>query len=223
MAFFETLGGKIINAGQSIAQSTKNFADVTKLNSAISDYEKQIVDLYTIVGKSYYERHKNDANAEEQQRIMAINTLFKQIDGLKQQIKDIEGIVKCPNCGADVPRDSLFCSSCGSKVVKETAARHCSNCGMPLAADSMFCAHCGTKVEQAEAIVENDKMTETAQKLCPVCHAVLSEEDVFCSECGTPVNKTQQTVEVADAVSEPATPDPAVSEPAVSEPENKEV
>ncbi len=207
MAFFETLGGKIINAGQSIAQSTKNFADVTKLNSAVSDYEKQIMDLYTIVGKSYYERHKTDANAEEQQRITAINALFKQIDDLKQQIKEIEGIEKCPNCGADVPRDALFCNNCGSKIIKEAAGGHCANCGMPLAAGSMFCAHCGTKVEPVNANVGNTGTAEAVQKLCPVCHAVLTDGDVFCSECGSPVNQMQQTGEVAGAVSESATPE----------------
>lgn len=197
MAFFETLGGKIINAGQSIAQSTKNFADVTKLNSTMSDYEKQIMDLYTIVGKAYYERHKNDANAEERQRIMAINSLFQQIDGLKQQIKEIEGLTKCPNCGGDVPRGALFCNNCGSKIVKETSGRRCSNCGMPLAADSMFCAYCGTKVEQEAAKVENTEVSTGEQKLCPVCHAVLTDEDVFCSGCGTPVGRSTQTEETA--------------------------
>ena len=197
MAFFETLGGKILNAGQSIAQSTKNFADVTKLNSTASDYEKQIMDLYTIIGKAYYERHKNDANAEEQQRIMAINSLFKQIEDLKRQVKEIEGLTKCPNCGGDVPRDALFCNNCGSKIVKETSGRRCSNCGMPLAADSMFCAYCGTKVEQEAAKVENTEVSTGEQKLCPVCHAVLTDEDVFCSGCGTPVGQSTQTEETA--------------------------
>ncbi len=197
MAFFETLGGKILNAGQSIAQSTKNFADVTKLNSTASDYEKQIMDLYTIIGKAYYERHKNDANAEEQQRIMAINSLFKQIEDLKRQVKEIEGLTKCPNCGGDVPRDALFCNNCGSKIVKETSGRRCSNCGMPLAADSMFCAYCGTKVEQEAAKVENTEVSTGEQKLCPVCHAVLTDEDVFCSGCGTPVGRSTQTEETA--------------------------
>ena len=196
MAFFEELGGKIINAGQSIAQSTRNFADVAKLNSSVSDLEKQIIDLYTIVGKAYYERHKDDANAEERQRIMAINALFKQIYDLKHQIKEIEGVVKCQNCGANVSRGTLFCNNCGSKIIEETSGRRCSNCGMPLAEDSMFCANCGTKVVQEEAKAENTGAAAGAQKLCPVCHAVLTGEDVFCSECGTPVNRAPQTEEV---------------------------
>ena len=202
MAFFEALGGKIINAGQSIAQSTKNFADVTKLNSTVSDLEKQIMDMYTIIGKAYYEQHKNDANAEERQRIMAVNALFQQIDGIKRQIKEIEGLTKCPNCGADVPRDALFCNNCGSKIVKESTGRRCTNCGMPLVTDSVFCAHCGTKVEQEEIKAENVGAAGDNQKHCPICNAILSDEDAFCSGCGNPVKQALKTEEVADVAQE---------------------
>lgn len=41
MAFFEQIGKKITNAGQNVAQQTKNFTDVTQLNSAISEREKK--------------------------------------------------------------------------------------------------------------------------------------------------------------------------------------
>ena len=35
MAFFEQLGKRLADAGQGVAQQTKNLADVTRLNSAI--------------------------------------------------------------------------------------------------------------------------------------------------------------------------------------------
>ena len=160
MAFFESLGGKIKNAGQNIAQSTKKFADVTKLKSSISDYEKQINELYFVVGKAYYERHKDDTNAEDRKNLDAINSLFKQISELKEEIREKEGIATCPNCGKDVPGDAMFCNNCGCKIVKEPEVRLCANCGKPLPENSMFCAHCGTKVETAEEKTEKDE-TET--------------------------------------------------------------
>ena len=42
MAFFEEIGKRLTNAGQNVAQQTKNLADVAQLNSAISDKEKKI-------------------------------------------------------------------------------------------------------------------------------------------------------------------------------------
>jgi DNA-directed RNA polymerase subunit RPC12/RpoP len=159
MAFFDALGGKIKKVGQSISQSTKNFADVTKYKNSISDYEKQITERYKLVGKSYYERHKNDPNSEEKMNIDAINSLFKQINDLKQIIKEIEFVTKCPNCGSNVPANALFCNNCGSKILKEPTSRLCSNCGKPLAEGSIFCAECGTPVNQETEAEESSSET----------------------------------------------------------------
>ena len=54
MSFFDQIGKRITDAGQGVAQQTKNFADVTRLNSAISDKEKRISQLYQSIGKTYY-------------------------------------------------------------------------------------------------------------------------------------------------------------------------
>ena len=42
MSFFDNFSKKISQAGQGAAQSAKNFAAVTKLNSMVSDEEKKI-------------------------------------------------------------------------------------------------------------------------------------------------------------------------------------
>ena len=55
MAFFEQLGKRLADAGQGVAQQTKNLADVTRLNSAISEKERKISQLYLAIGQSYYE------------------------------------------------------------------------------------------------------------------------------------------------------------------------
>lgn len=54
MAFFEQLGKRLSDAGQGVAQQTKNFADVTRLNGAISDKERRITQLYQSIGQTYY-------------------------------------------------------------------------------------------------------------------------------------------------------------------------
>ena len=149
MAFLNDLGGKIKNAGQSIASSTKNFADVTKLKKNISDYDKQITELYTIIGKSYYEHHKDDTDAEDKDSILKINSLVEQVDNLKQQIREIEGFKKCPNCGGDVSATALFCNYCGSKMENEPEViTQCPNCGKDVTSDSLFCNNCGYKLSK---------------------------------------------------------------------------
>lgn len=153
MAFFEQLGKKITDAGQGVAQQTKNLADIARLNSSISDKEKRIANLYSEIGKAYYERHKNDAVAEEAASISEINTLFAEIEQQRDDISRIKGVAKCPNCGADVAHGSAFCNSCGQALAQNEPAiapadgKVCPSCGAVVADGNLFCNNCGTKIE----------------------------------------------------------------------------
>jgi predicted nucleic acid-binding Zn ribbon protein len=154
---FEKLGKRISDLGNSVAQNTKNFADTAGLQKANSDNKKKIEQLYAAIGKAYYEKHKNDPAAEEIASINEITALFAQIEENDEKIKQLKGVTKCENCGADVPSDSMFCNNCGTKVVKPVAApaaeaapasnqRLCPTCGQPVGQDNMFCNNCGAKL-----------------------------------------------------------------------------
>lgn len=158
MAFFEQLGKKLSDAGQGVAQQTKNFAEVTRLSSAISDKEKQITQLYQSIGQAYYQSHKDDTAAEFQAETDQIKALMKEINQHQEEIKQIKGVVKCPSCGADVPFQAAFCNCCGMKMAPSAppaqppapGTRLCPNCGTALGKDKLFCTHCGTKLEAKE-------------------------------------------------------------------------
>lgn len=158
MAFFEQLGKKLSDAGQGVAQQTKNFAEVTRLNSTISDKEKQITQLYQSIGQAYYQSHQDDAVPEFQAETEQIKNLLVEIAQHQEEIKQIKGIEKCPNCGADVPVQAAFCNSCGTKMtpsappvqVSAEGMRICPACGTALGKDNLFCTHCGTKLEEKE-------------------------------------------------------------------------
>lgn len=153
MAFFEQLGKKLSDAGQNVAQQTKNFADVTQLNSVISEAERKITQLKTELGQFYYENHKNDTDVEGANYITAINALKVEIQETRDKINVIKGVVKCEKCGAEIPSGSLFCNSCGNKVevpvisAAAPAGRVCPNCNSVVAEGNAFCNNCGTKME----------------------------------------------------------------------------
>lgn len=155
MAFFEQLGKRLTDAGQGVAQQTKNFTDVTRLNGTISEKERKISQLYSSIGESYYERRRNDSTSEELQKIEEINTLFAEIAQCREEIKQIKGVIKCPNCGAEVALNSAFCNSCGAKISQavettepvEVETRICPNCHAEVKKDNLFCNHCGAKLE----------------------------------------------------------------------------
>lgn len=158
MAFFEQLGKKISDAGQGVAQQTKNLADIAKLNNMVSGKEKRIAALYSEIGKAYYESHKNDAVAEEKAGISEINTLFAEIEQHRDEISRIKGIKKCPNCGADVASGSAFCNSCGQALAQDepapapTDGKVCKSCGAAVPDGNLFCNNCGARLEANQEV-----------------------------------------------------------------------
>lgn len=154
MAFFDDLGKKISQAGQTAVQKTKEMADIAKLNSSISDEERKIESGYREIGKLYVSLHDEEHEAAFAELIAGIHEAEKKIEEFKQQIKDIKGVVCCEKCGAEVSNNAAFCSSCGAPmpVVKPVEAEEpkCSKCGAALAPDTKFCTSCGNPVEQPE-------------------------------------------------------------------------
>ena len=159
MDFFEKLGKRISDMGSAVAQNTKNFADTTSLQKTNSDNKKKIEQLYTAIGKAYYEAHKNEADAAEAATMAEITALLAQIDENNEKIKQMKGVTKCANCGEDIAPDAMFCNNCGTKVVRETPAaapvveaapaieqRLCPTCGQPVGKDNLFCNNCGAKL-----------------------------------------------------------------------------
>ncbi len=50
----------------------------------------------------------------------------------------------CPNCGAPLKPDDVFCRKCGTRAV----ATNCPNCGAPILADDAFCRKCGARLQR---------------------------------------------------------------------------
>lgn len=155
MAFFEQIGKKITNAGQSVAQQTKNFADIAQINSSISEKEKRISQLFLNIGQAYYTRHKEDQTSEFCEIIEEIKGLYLEIEKNQEKIKEIKGVIKCPNCGADMPFNAVFCNACGVKVKEDQDVSeknemicYCPACNSVVDEDDLFCNHCGTKIEK---------------------------------------------------------------------------
>ncbi|MDE7389324.1 MAG: zinc ribbon domain-containing protein [Lachnospiraceae bacterium] len=164
MAFFDNLGKKLSQAGQEVSQQTRIFAETAKLNSSISDEEKQINNLYNQIGKSYFESNKDNEASEYRDAILAIRDALARIEGYKEQIRKVKGIKVCPNCGAEVTANAAFCTACGSKVpepmpepLPNSLVGNCPNCGAAVNIGSAFCDSCGYTLSQAP--VQNNVQT----------------------------------------------------------------
>lgn len=155
MSFFDNISKTISDVGQSTIQKGKEIADVAKYNSLISDEEKKITGIYEQIGKHYVEVYGDSPEnsfVEYMDALKASNNLIKEY---QEKLKDLRGVSNCPTCGAEVPNGSLFCSSCGTKMMTSvnnasSEEVHCTVCGAVIPSGSKFCTSCGKSVVSEE-------------------------------------------------------------------------
>ena len=87
----------------------------------------------------------------------------KQAQPQQAQAQAPQGGVKCPDCGADLPAGSKFCTNCGKRL-----GNACPNCGAEVAPGAKFCTNCGHKLSSN----------------CPNCGAEVAPGSKFCTNCG---------------------------------------
>lgn len=199
MAFFDGIGKKISQTGQSAVQKTKEMADVVKINTAIAEEEKKLNNYYMQIGRQYAKLHASDQEDAFAELISAVQDSESRIYGFKQQIQDIKGVICCEQCGAEIAMQSAFCSVCGAPVPKREMVVsnenmiQCVGCGQMISREMKFCTSCGKAVSESIQLhmpqqnaeeMDAEKVTEN---VCQNCGTKLEEGSVFCTECGTKV------------------------------------
>jgi rubrerythrin len=152
MALFDEIKKKVTETTAHAVKATMEFADVTKINSLISDEQKQIASLYSQLGEQYYVMNADKADAPFQELCNAISAANERIAKHRQDIEHIKGISRCSYCGAELLSNSAFCVNCGASVSAQPEAAGfaseaaCPICGEAVAAGAAFCASCGNKL-----------------------------------------------------------------------------
>lgn len=147
MSFFDDLGKKLSQAGQTAAQKTKEIAETAKLNSQISDEEKKINEYYLQIGKLYVSLHDENHEADFDELIRNLHESENKVKECRQQIKDIKGVVVCEKCGAEVSNGSAFCSACGAPMPVVTPAEEAAEANEEAAPGSSVEVTAEVKVE----------------------------------------------------------------------------
>ncbi len=216
MGFFDDVSKQVTNYGQKAVQKTKDVSETVRINTQISDEERRITSCFTQMGKLYYSLYKDSCGAEFAELVNVVEASELKIKSYKKQLQDIKGVDICPKCGAEMPKNALFCSSCGSSVAKAApvvnAADYvsCSACGAAVKKGARFCTSCGAPMaavqEKPEPVVEPavepaveaavEPVVEPAVEavvepaggnVCPNCGAQLESDSLFCTECGTKI------------------------------------
>lgn len=119
MAFFEELGRTLSDTGKEVATKAKALTENIQLKTQINAEKGKLEEAYAVIGKTFYE-----ANQEPEEMYAksyeAVRASRERIAALEIELTQNEGTRICAECGAIVPKDSIFCGKCGASV-KETA------------------------------------------------------------------------------------------------------
>lgn len=123
MSFFDNLGQKLNDVGQTTIKKTKDLADTAKMNLEISEEERKISNAHEQIGKWYAAKYRMQADPEIQNWMDAIFASEAKIKACRDNLGQIKGETTCPQCGASIAVGVQFCPNCGQKIVPQQPAQ----------------------------------------------------------------------------------------------------
>lgn len=120
--FFEDLGKKITETADMITKKTERVMEIQKLQNQIRNLERANERDLKDLGRMVFVAYKTDGDVKEPYHELCENLKQREemIEDLKNQLEELRGSGKCPECNATVQDDMAFCPQCGAKLVKET-------------------------------------------------------------------------------------------------------
>lgn len=116
MGFFDELTESLTTAGKDVTQKAKDMSEIAKMKLDIKSKEDYVQKQYAALGAAYFEKHKDEEDIEEAEQFFLIKEALGEIGRMKSEVLKIRGAAECPKCGAEMPEDAAFCSSCGTKM-----------------------------------------------------------------------------------------------------------
>ena len=177
MAFFDRFTQAVNGNGQN---AFWGMSDGAKVNNRIAETQNALRQCYQELGECYYVTFRQEKREELQPFVQQITDLLQQLEQLKEEQRSLRGLVACPNCGQDIPKNSVFCPNCGGRAITQDVSR-CKNCGAVAPAGAAFCTICGGSME---FIPGTDAAPQPQKNTCAKCGAALEAGSQFCAACG---------------------------------------
>ena len=143
MAFFDRFTQAVNGNGQN---SFWGMSEGAKVNNRIAETQNALRQCYQELGECYYATFRQEEREELRPFVQQITDLLQQMEQLKEEQRSLRGLVACPNCGEDIPKNSVFCPNCGGRAITQDVSR-CKNCGAVAPAGAAFCTICGGQME----------------------------------------------------------------------------
>lgn len=118
MAKFEDVLNKMKDVAVATGQKASDIAAKTKIKMEISSLQKKQAAAYEGIGRLVYDAQKNGTDIEElkNEAIEAIDELQEEIKALEDKIFELDGAIRCDECGIVNDGDAGFCKKCGKAL-----------------------------------------------------------------------------------------------------------
>lgn len=194
-------------------EQMRSQAEASRLNALISEEETKINNIYCQIGKLYATVHRDDSEEEFAAMVAEVLESESRIEEYRVQILAVKGLVRCPQCGMELPKGAAFCMACGTPIpkVEEPAQEEyekCPSCGAMVVKGMCFCTTCGRTME-VQTVAEEAPVEIPAKLACANCGAALEADALFCAECGTSVHAAAAATEEENEICEKPVETPA--------------
>lgn len=188
MAFFDRFAQVINETSHNALQRGREMTESAKMSSQIAAVQNELRRCYQGLGERYYEAFRQEEREELQPFVQQITSHLQQLEQLKEELRSLRGLVSCPNCGQDIPKNSVFCPNCGNRAITQDVSR-CKACGAVAPAGTAFCIHCGGQMEFISGV---NTAPKPQGSFCAQCGAPLEAGSQFCATCGASVGEAAQ-------------------------------
>lgn len=117
--FAGKFGESVERGAKSVSNSSKRFAEKTKIKREMARVESDINTDYIELGKVMYEKICSDPDSEYITTINDIKEKTLKLDDLKAELMSLEDKVFCVNCGSQIRKEQVYCDKCGKKVTED--------------------------------------------------------------------------------------------------------
>ncbi|WP_297955797.1 zinc ribbon domain-containing protein [uncultured Ruminococcus sp.] len=109
-------GESVERGAKTVSNSSKKFAEKTKMKREIARVQSDINTDYIELGKVLFEKIADDPDSEYASIAADIKEKSANLEELKALLMTLEDKITCSNCGAHIRKDQAYCDKCGTKV-----------------------------------------------------------------------------------------------------------
>ena len=118
---FQDVKKTFTRVANKVTRQSGKYYQISKHTLAISGINSDIKEEYEKIGRKIYDGYKNNeiSSQDVSAHCELIDEKFKQIEKHRLILSDLKNSRMCPQCQAEISKESTFCANCGEKMQNE--------------------------------------------------------------------------------------------------------